>query len=53
VHSLDVYVRPSSIAELQAILCDHQPAIAFLKTGALEYWNLDSLPTAVLIDKGT
>ena len=36
--AFEVCVRSSNVAELQSMLADHQPAIVFLKTGALEYW---------------
>jgi ABC-type bacteriocin/lantibiotic exporter with double-glycine peptidase domain len=47
--AFEVYLRPSNLAELQAVLANNQPAIVFLKTGALEYWNMDIFHTAVLI----
>jgi ABC-type bacteriocin/lantibiotic exporter with double-glycine peptidase domain len=50
--AFEVYVRPSNVAELQSLLADHQPAIVFLKTGALEYWKMDIFHTAVLIGLG-
>jgi predicted double-glycine peptidase len=34
---------------MQSMLADQHPAIVFLKTGALEYWNMDIFHTAVLI----
>ena len=47
--SFEVYLRPSNLAELQSMLAEQQPAIVFLKTGALQYWNMDIFHTAVLI----
>jgi hypothetical protein len=47
--TFEVYLRPSNVAELQSMLADHHPAIVFLKTGALEYWNMDIFHAAVLI----
>jgi ABC-type bacteriocin/lantibiotic exporter with double-glycine peptidase domain len=47
--ALEVYLRPSNLAELQAVLADNQPAIVFLQTGALEYWSMDIFHTAVLV----
>ncbi|MGH7223810.1 MAG: C39 family peptidase, partial [Gemmataceae bacterium] len=47
--AFEVYLRPSNLAELQALLANNKPAIVFLKTGALEYWNMDIFHTAVLI----
>jgi hypothetical protein len=47
--AFEVYLRPSNLAELQSALADNQPAIVFLKTGALEYWSMDIFHTAVLI----
>jgi ABC-type bacteriocin/lantibiotic exporter with double-glycine peptidase domain len=47
--AFEVYLRPSNLAELQAMLADGQPAIVFLKTGALEYWSTDIFHTAVVI----
>src|SRR5438552_2894338 len=39
--AFEVYLRPSNLVELQKTLADQQPAVIFLKTGALEYWTLD------------
>ncbi len=47
--ALEVYLRPSNLAELQAVLAGNQPAIVFLQTGALEYWSMDIFHTAVLV----
>jgi ABC-type bacteriocin/lantibiotic exporter with double-glycine peptidase domain len=47
--AFEVYVRPSNLAALQAMLADNQPAIVFLQTGALDYWSMDIFHTAVLI----
>jgi len=47
--AFEVYLRPSNLAELQAVLANNQPAIVFVKTGPLEYWNIDIFHTAVLI----
>src|SRR5690349_4401965 len=37
----EVYLRPSNLAELHKALADNQPPIVFLKTGSLEYWQMD------------
>ncbi len=47
--AFEVYLRPSNLAELQSVLADNQPVIAFLKTGALEYWSMDIFHTVVLV----
>jgi ABC-type bacteriocin/lantibiotic exporter with double-glycine peptidase domain len=47
--AFEVYLRPSNLAELQAVLTDNQPVIVFLKTGGLDYWSMDIFHTAVLI----
>jgi hypothetical protein len=47
--AFEVYLRPSNVAELQAVLADNQPAIVFLKTGTLEYWSMDIFHTALVI----
>lgn len=47
--AFEVYLRPSNLTELQSLLADNQPAIVFLKTGALEYWSMDIFHTAVVI----
>jgi ABC-type bacteriocin/lantibiotic exporter with double-glycine peptidase domain len=47
--ALEVYLRPSNLGELQAVLAENQPAIVFLETGALEYWKMDIFHTVVLI----
>ena len=47
--ALEVYLRPSNLAELRAVLADQQPPIVFLKTGALQYWTMDIFHTAVLV----
>jgi ABC-type bacteriocin/lantibiotic exporter with double-glycine peptidase domain len=47
--ALEVYLRPSNVAELQSVLVDNQPAIVFLKTGGLEYWSMDIFHTTVVI----
>jgi ABC-type bacteriocin/lantibiotic exporter with double-glycine peptidase domain len=49
----EVYLRPSNLAELQAVLAENQPAIVFLKTGAREYWSMDIFHTVVLIGLDT
>jgi hypothetical protein len=45
----EVYLRPSNLAELGKALADNQPPIVFLRTGFLEYWNMDIFHTAVLV----
>ncbi len=45
----EVYLRASNLIELQQVLADNQPPIVFLKTGSLEYWNMDIFHSAVLI----
>lgn len=47
--AFEVYLRSSNLAELQSTLADNQPAIVFLKTGALEYWTMDIFHTVVLV----
>jgi hypothetical protein len=47
--AFEVYLRSSNLAELQAVLAENQPAIVFLKTGALEHWSIDIFHTAVVI----
>jgi len=45
----EVYLRPSSLAELQMVLSENQPPIVFLKTGYLEYWDMDIFHVVVVI----
>jgi hypothetical protein len=47
--AFEVYLRPSSLVELQAVLATNQPPIVFLKTGHLQYWSMDIAHTAVVI----
>jgi len=47
--AFEVYLRQSSLVELQEVLADKQPPIIFLKTGPLEYWSQDIAHTAVLV----
>jgi ABC-type bacteriocin/lantibiotic exporter with double-glycine peptidase domain len=47
--AFEVYLRPSGLVELQAILADHQPVIVFLKTGFLGYWSMDIAHAAVVV----
>ncbi len=47
--SFEVYLRPSNLVELKRMLADNQPSIVFLKTGSLEYWEMDIFHTAVLV----
>jgi ABC-type bacteriocin/lantibiotic exporter with double-glycine peptidase domain len=51
--AFEVYLRSSHLGELQKMLADNQPPIVFLKTGSLEYWNMDIFHTAVLIGLDT
>ncbi len=39
----------SSLSELQAALADGVPPIIFLRTGALDYWNVNDAHTVVLV----
>jgi hypothetical protein len=47
--TLEIYIRPSNLAELRLSLADNQPVIVFLRPGALEYWNIDIFHTTVLV----
>ncbi len=47
--ALEVHLRSSNRLELEKALADNQPPIVFLKTGVLEYWELDIFHTVVLI----
>ncbi len=47
--AFEVYLRPSSLVELQTGLAANQPPIAFLKTGHLEFWSMDIAHTAVVV----
>jgi ABC-type bacteriocin/lantibiotic exporter with double-glycine peptidase domain len=45
----EVHLRPSNVLELRQLLSANEPAIVFLKTGALEYWQRDIFHTAVVV----
>jgi ABC-type bacteriocin/lantibiotic exporter with double-glycine peptidase domain len=45
----EVNLRSSNLVELQKSLADNVPLIIFLKTGPLEYWNMDIFHVAVPI----
>jgi len=47
--AFEVYLRPSTLVELQQALTDQQPPIVFLKSGPLEYWSMDTAHAAVLV----
>jgi ABC-type bacteriocin/lantibiotic exporter with double-glycine peptidase domain len=47
--ALEVNLRPSNVTELQKVLADNQPAIVFIRTGPLEYWNMDICHAALLV----
>lgn len=47
--ALEVQLRPSNLVEAQTVLSNNQPPIVFLKTGSLEYWNMDIFHVAVLV----
>jgi len=47
--TLEVYLRPSNLAELQKTLTSDQPVIVFVQAGSLEYWSTDIFHTAVLV----
>src|SRR5262245_23630455 len=38
---LEVHLRASNLLELRKALADNEPPIVFLKTGPLEYWQMD------------
>ena len=47
--AFEIYLRPSSLVDLEKMLAENQPPIVFLKTGSLEYWSMDIAHTAVVI----
>jgi ABC-type bacteriocin/lantibiotic exporter with double-glycine peptidase domain len=51
--AFEVFLRPSSLLELQEVLADNQLPIIFLKTGPLEYWSQDIAHTVVLVNVDT